>query len=50
MANMCYEVYNRVEPEMLDGAFLKSVTRDLREGKARKRVSLENLRCWISGI
>src|SRR5438045_892655 len=40
MANMCYEVHDGVEPEMLDGAFLKRVRRDLREGKARKRVSL----------
>ena len=50
MANMCYEVHDGVEPEMLDGAFWKSATRDLREGKARKRVSLKNFRRWISGI
>jgi hypothetical protein len=50
MGNICYRVGDGIESERLDGVFVKRATRDLHEGKALKRASLENLRCWISDI
>lgn len=49
-ANMCYRVHDGVESRGLDAVSVKSATRVLHEGKARKCMSLENFRRWISGI